>query len=193
MDNWQRVPLYMKFMETNIFGAWVIDPSPHQDDRGRFMRAWCAREFEAHEIKFVPVQANIGFSKKAGTTRGMHFQTAPALEAKLVRCTTGAVFDTLIDLREGSKTYGDWFGVELSAENGRMLYVPEHCAHGYQTLADDTEIYYMASEVFTPSAVRGFKYDDPAFNIKWPLAATAVSDQDRNWPSFDLKNIAKLE
>jgi dTDP-4-dehydrorhamnose 3,5-epimerase len=183
----------MRFVETNISGAWAIEPSPHQDDRGRFMRAWCARDFEAHGIKFFPVQANLGFSKKAGTVRGMHFQTTPALEAKLVRCTRGAIFDVLIDLREGSKTYGDWFGVELSAENGQMLYVPEHCAHGCQTLVDGSEVYYMASEFFTPSAVRGVKFDDPAFGIKWPLAATSVSDQDRNWPSFNFVNCPGLE
>ncbi len=176
----------MRFMETEISGAWVIEPSPHQDDRGRFMRAWCAREFEANGIHFIPVQANLGLSKAAGTLRGMHYQTEPALEAKLVRCTTGAVFDAFVDLREGSSTYGAWFGIELSAENGRMLYVPEHCAHGYQTLLDNSEVYYMASEYFTPTAVRGAKFDDPAFGIKWPLTPTAVSDQDRNWPAFNM-------
>jgi dTDP-4-dehydrorhamnose 3,5-epimerase len=174
----------MRFLETKIPGAWVIEPSPHQDDRGRFMRAWCSREFEAQNIHFVPVQANLGSSKKAGTIRGMHYQTTPALEAKLVRCTKGSAFDVLIDLRKGSKTYGAWFGVELSVDNGRMLYVPEHCAHGYQSLEDDSDVYYMTSQFYSPAAVRGVKFDDPAFGIDWPLAATSVSDQDRNWPSF---------
>ena len=172
----------MRFMETGIVGAKVIDPSPHEDERGRFMRAWCAREFAEHGIDFVPVQANMGFSVRKGTIRGMHFQEAPALEAKLVRCTRGAIFDVVLDLRPESPSYGKWYGVELSAENGRMLYVPEHCAHGYQTLEECTEMYYMTSAFYTPSAVRGVRFDDPAFGIQWPLAATVVSEQDRNWP-----------
>jgi len=172
----------MHFTETDIVGAKVIDPSPHQDDRGRFMRAWCAREFADHGIDFVPVQANMGFSRQKGTVRGMHFQMAPALEAKLVRCTRGAMFDVVLDLRPASLSYGKWYGTELSAENGRMLYVPEGCAHGYQTLEDRTEMHYMASEFYTPSAARGVRFDDPAFGIRWPLPVAVVSEQDRNWP-----------
>ncbi len=172
----------MRFTETDIVGARVIDPAPHADERGRFMRAWCAREFADHGLDFVPVQANMGFSVRKGTVRGMHFQEAPALEAKLVRCTRGAIFDVVLDLRAESLTYGKWYGIELSAENGRMLYVPEHCAHGYQTLDECTEMYYMTSGFYTPSAVRGVRFDDPAFSIQWPLEATVVSDQDRSWP-----------
>ena len=172
----------MRFTETDIIGAWVIDPNPHEDDRGRFMRAWCAREFAEHGIDFLPVQANMGFSVRKGTVRGIHYQEAPALEAKLVRCTRGTIFDVVLDLRRNSRTYGRWCGAELSAQNGRMLYVPEHCAHGYQTLEDYTEIYYMASEFYAPDSVRGMRFDDPAFGIQWPLVATAVSEQDRNWP-----------
>ena len=172
----------MHFTETDIAGAKVIDPSPHQDDRGRFMRAWCAREFADHGIDFVPVQANMGFSRQKGTVRGMHFQMAPALEAKLVRCTRGAMFDVVLDLRPSSPSYGKWYGTELTAENGRMLYVPEGCAHGYQTLEDGTEMHYMASEFYTPSAARGVRFDDPAFGIRWPLPVAVVSEQDRNWP-----------
>jgi dTDP-4-dehydrorhamnose 3,5-epimerase len=172
----------MRFSETDIVGAWVIDPTPHQDDRGRFMRAWCAQEFAAHRLNFVPVQANMGFSLQKGTVRGMHFQEAPALEAKLVRCTRGAIFDVVLDLRPSSTSYGRWYGIELSAENGRMLYVPEHCAHGCQTLEDCTEVYYMTSAFYAPSSVCGVRFDDPAFNIQWPLVSTVVSDQDRNWP-----------
>ena len=115
----------------------------------------------------------------------MHFQDVPALEAKLVRCTRGAIFDVAVDLRPGSWSYGKWYGVELSAENGRMLYVPPRCAHGYQTLADSTEMHYMASEFYTPDAVRGVRFDDPAFGIRWPLAPTVVSDQDRKWPLME--------
>lgn len=169
-------------METDILGARVIDPNPREDDRGRFMRTWCAQEFAEHGLNFLPVQANMGFSVHKGTIRGMHFQVAPALEAKLVRCTRGAIFDVVLDLRQESPSYGKWYGVELSAENGRMLYVPERCAHGCQTLEGRTEINYMASAFYTPKAVRGVRFDDPAFSIQWPLVATAVSEQDRNWP-----------
>jgi len=169
-------------METGIVGARVIDPNPRQDDRGRFLRAWCAREFAEHGLDFLPVQANMGFSAREGTVRGLHFQEAPAVEAKLVRCTRGAIFDLVLDLRPESQSYGKWYGVELSAENARMLYVPENCAHGYQTLVESTEMYYMTSGFYTPSAVRGVRFDDPAFSIQWPLAPMVVSEQDRNWP-----------
>jgi dTDP-4-dehydrorhamnose 3,5-epimerase len=172
----------MRFTTTEIPEAVTIDPTPHLDDRGRFMRAWCAREFAEHGIHFVPVQANMGFSVHKGTIRGMHFQEVPALEAKLVRCTRGRMFDVVLDLRRDSASYRRWYGVELSAENGRMLYVPEGCAHGYQTLEESTEMHYMASEYYTPSAARGARFDDPAFGIQWPLGAMAVSEQDRNWP-----------
>lgn len=172
----------MRFTKTDLAGVWVIDPTPHEDDRGRFMRAWCAREFAEHGLDFKPVQANMGFSIRKGTIRGMHFQEAPALEAKLVRCTRGGIFDVVLDLRPGSPTYGKWYGGELSAENGRMLFVPEECAHGYQTLERFTEIYYMASGFYAPNSVRGVRFDDPAFNIQWPLLPRAVSEQDRNWP-----------
>jgi dTDP-4-dehydrorhamnose 3,5-epimerase len=172
----------MRFTETAIAGVRVIEPEPHTDDRGRFVRAWCVREFAEHGLKFSPLQANMGFSVRRGTVRGMHFQEAPALEAKLIRCTRGAIFDVTLDLRPESPSYGRWCAAELSAENGRMLYVPEQCAHGYQTLEECTEIYYMASAVYCPSSVRGIRFDDPAFNIQWPLVATVVSEQDRNWP-----------
>lgn len=172
----------MRFTETEIASVWVIDPTPREDDRGRFFRAWCSQEFAEHGINFLPVQANMGFSIRRGTVRGMHFQVEPALEAKLVRCTRGAMFDVVLDLRPDSPTYGKWYGAELSAENGRMLYLPERCAHGYQTLEDRTEMYYMASQFYTPGAARGARFDDPAFSIHWPLAVTVVSEQDRNWP-----------
>jgi dTDP-4-dehydrorhamnose 3,5-epimerase len=172
----------LRFAETGIAGAWAIDPSFHEDDRGRFFRAWCSREFAERRITFLPVQANMGLSVRKGTVRGMHFQIEPALEAKLVRCTRGAIFDVALDLRPESLTYRKWYGAELTAENGRMLYVPERCGHGYQTLEDDTEMYYMASQFYTPSAARGARFNDPVFDIQWPLAATVVSDQDRNWP-----------
>jgi len=172
----------MRFTETYIAGSWVIDPNPHADNRGRFMRAWCAREFSEHGIDYLPVQSNMGFSLIKGTVRGMHFQKAPALEAKLVRCTRGSIYDVVLDLRPGSQTYGRWYGIELTAENGRMLYVPENCAHGYQTLEENTEMYYMTSGFYSPNLASGVRFDDPAFGVQWPSDATVVSEQDRNWP-----------
>jgi dTDP-4-dehydrorhamnose 3,5-epimerase len=152
------------------------------------MRAWCVREFAEHGLDFMPVQANMGFSVRKGTVRGMHFQEAPALEAKLVRCTRGAMVDVVLDLRPESSTYGRWYGAELSAENGRMVYVPEGCAHGCQTLEDNTEMYYMTSGFYTPSAVRGVRFDDPAFSIQWPLVPIGVSEQDRSWPFVERRS-----
>jgi dTDP-4-dehydrorhamnose 3,5-epimerase len=175
----------MQFANTDVAGAMVVEPSPHQDDRGRFMRAWCGREFAEHGIAFVPMQANMGLSKLKGTVRGLHYQIAPSLEAKLVRCTRGTVFDLVLDLRPASPTYLRWYGTRLSADNGRMLYVPEGCAHGCQSLEDDTEILYMASAYYDGSASRGVRHDDPAFAITWPLEVSAISDQDRRWPLWN--------
>jgi len=172
----------MRFTSINITGAWVIEPNPQEDKRGRFMRVWCAREFAEHGIEFLPVQANMGFNIQRGTVRGMHFQDAPAQEAKLVRCTRGAIFDVILDLRPGSLSFRKWYGSELSAENGRMHFVPEQCAHGYQSLEEGTEMHYMTSQFYTSSAARGVRFDDPAFAIGWPVAVTSVSEQDRNWP-----------
>ncbi|MBD3848395.1 dTDP-4-dehydrorhamnose 3,5-epimerase [Bosea sp. SSUT16] len=172
----------MHFSKTSVEGAMVIDPAPHVDARGRFMRAWCLQEFAEQGIAFEPVQANMGISTKRGTIRGMHFQEAPDGEAKLVRCTRGAMFDVVLDMRRDSPSYGAWCGVKLSGDNGRMLYLPEGCAHGYQTLEPDTEMHYMTSAFYTPGAARGVRFDDPAFGIVWPLAVTEISEQDRNWP-----------
>lgn len=172
----------MRFAETSLGGARIIDPNPHQDARGRFMRAWCAREFMEQGINFQPVQANLGFSVKAGTVRGLHFQEAPALESKLVRCTRGSLFDVVVDLRTDSPTFAKWYGTMLSADNGRMLFVPERCAHGYQTLEENTEIHYMTSAYYAPDSARGVRFDDPFFAIEWPLAPTSISEQDRTWP-----------
>jgi dTDP-4-dehydrorhamnose 3,5-epimerase len=175
----------VQFTECAVRGAWGIEPTPHIDDRGRFMRAWCAEEFAAHGIHFVPVQANMGFSRRAGTLRGLHYQVPPHQEAKLVRCTRGTVFDVLVDLRPGSPTHGRWYGTELSAENGRMLYVPPLCAHGYQTLEDGSEVYYLTSTPYAPAAVRGLRFDDPTAAIRWPLPACDLSDQDSRWPYLE--------
>ncbi len=152
------------------------------------MRAWCTQEFEQNEIIFTPLQANIGFSHTRGTIRGMHYQTSPADEAKLVRCTRGSMFDVVLDLRPDSPTYRSWYGTTLSAENGQMLLIPEGCAHGCQSLEDDTEFFYMASAVYSPHHATGVRYDDTAFSIAWPLPVTLISDQDRNWPLVQLRS-----
>jgi dTDP-4-dehydrorhamnose 3,5-epimerase len=146
------------------------------------MRAWCSREFTDQGLDFRPVQANMGLSSKKGTVRGLHFQVSPALEAKLVRCTRGSMFDVVVDLRAGSPTFAKWYGVELSAQNGYSLFVPEQCAHGYQVLEDDTEMHYMTSAYYAPDCVRGARFDDPLFAIAWPLKPTNVSEQDLAWP-----------
>lgn len=172
----------MRFLPTPISGAVVIDSILRKDDRGHFLRSWCMKEFSQAGIDFVPVQTNIGFSRLKGTTRGIHLQVSPALEAKLVRCTRGSLFDVVVDLRENSPTRNKWYGIELRADNYRMLYIPEGCAHGYQTLEDDTDLYYMTSQYFTPSAATGVRFDDPAFGVDWPLTPTSISEQDLNWP-----------
>jgi dTDP-4-dehydrorhamnose 3,5-epimerase len=172
----------MRFRETPVAGARLIEPSPREDERGRFFRAWCSREFTEQGIAFLPVQANMGFSVHKGTIRGMHMQMPPAPEAKLIRCTRGRMFDVVLDLRPNSTSFGEWHGEELSADNGCMLYVPELCAHGYQTLEDNTEMYYLTSQFYAPASATGVRFDDPAFGIEWPLPATVVSEQDRSWP-----------
>jgi len=175
----------MRFLECKVSGAWVTEPTPHLDARGRFMRAWCQREFKDRGIEFIPVQSNMGLSLLKGTIRGLHFQTAPALEAKLVRCTRGSVFDVVVDLRPLSPSFRSWYSVELTADNGRMLYVPEGCAHGCQSLEDNAEILYMASAYYSPDHARGVRYDDPVLGIEWPLPVSCASDQDRSWPLLE--------
>lgn len=174
----------MKFTESSLPGCYVIDIEPHRDDRGFFARAWCRNEFEAVGLNGALCQANLSFNAAEGTLRGMHYQLEPHGEAKLVRCTRGAIFDVAVDLRSDSPTFGQWFGAELSEENRRMLYVPESFAHGFQTLCDDTEVYYLVSEFYTPGAERGARYDDPAFGIEWPREVTAISEKDSSWPDF---------
>lgn len=149
------------------------------------MRAWCLEEFDRQGIHFRPLQANMGLSRRRGTVRGLHLQVAPALEAKLVRCTRGSLFDVVVDLRRGSPTYLCWYGTQLTAQNGCMLLVPEGCAHGCQALEDDTEFHYMTSAVYSPAHARGIRHDDPAIGIQWPLAVTSVSEQDRRWPLIE--------
>ena len=176
----------MIFHETDIPGAFMIDLERREDERGFFARAWCVEEFAAHGLATRLVQANLSFNASAGTLRGMHFQRAPHEEAKLVRCTSGSLFDVIIDLRPESPAYKRWIGVELTAENRRALYVPEGCAHGYQTLADGTESFYLVSEAYAPDSEGGVRWDDPAFGIEWPHADNRrLSSRDATWPDFE--------
>ena len=175
----------MIFTETSIPGAFVIDLEERRDDRGFFARAWCAHEFEDHGLNPRLVQVNLSFNERAGTLRGMHMQLKPHEEAKCVRCTRGAIYDVVLDLRPESPTYKQWEAVELSADNRRMLYVPEGCAHGYQTLTPETETLYQVSEFYAPDSEQGFRWDDPAFGIEWPDADNRVlSPKDAAWPDF---------
>jgi dTDP-4-dehydrorhamnose 3,5-epimerase len=174
----------VKFTETKLKGAFIIELEPHYDDRGFFARTFCAREFERHGLKPVVAQCNLSFNKKKGTLRGMHYQVAPVTEAKLVRCIRGAIYDVIIDLRPDTPTYGMFIGVELSAKNRRALYVPDMFAHGFQTLADETEVLYQMSEFYTPGYGRGLRYDDPALNIEWPLPVSEIAEKDASWPLF---------
>lgn len=179
----------MKFTETRLKGAYVVDMVPLEDERGFFARTWCAREFEEHGLNSKLVQCNISYNKKKGTIRGMHYQAAPHQEAKLVSCIKGAIYDVIIDLRAESPTYRQWFGVELTPYSPltphRMLYVPEGFAHGFQTLEDDTEVFYQMSEFYHPECARGVRWDDPAFEIEWPVNGNPViSSRDRDIPFF---------
>jgi dTDP-4-dehydrorhamnose 3,5-epimerase len=174
----------MKFTPLHLSGACAIELEKFEDNRGFFARGWCQKEFEAQGLPARVVQTNISYNKKKGTLRGMHFQKAPFEETKLVRCTRGALYDVIIDLRPHSPTFKRWLGVELSANNYKMILVPEGFAHGFETLEDDTEAYYQVSQFYTPSAEGGVRFDDPAFKINWPLAIQVISDRDRNWPTF---------
>ncbi|MEM8868320.1 MAG: dTDP-4-dehydrorhamnose 3,5-epimerase [Verrucomicrobiota bacterium] len=177
----------MKFTETPLKDAWVIDLETRGDDRGYFARAFCQKEFDAHGIESKVVQSNVSYSKHAGTLRGMHFQKDPAQETKLVRCVRGSLYDVIVDLREDSPTYLKHFGVELTAANKRMLFVPRGFGHGFMTLEDDTEALYMVSEFYSPEFESGVRHDDPALGISWPLEVTVISDKDANWPLLDLR------
>src|SRR4030066_2028723 len=174
----------MIFERTKLRDTYLIEIEKRSDQRGFFARMWCRKEFEKHGLVSHVVQTNISYNSKKGTIRGLHFQIDPYQETKLVRCTRGAIYDVIIDLRPDSPTYGEGTGVELSADNYMMLYVPENFAHGFQTLADNTEVIYQVTEFYTPGSERGLRYDDPAFGIVWPLPASIISDKDKSWPAF---------
>ena len=176
----------MIFTETKLPGAYIIDIEPREDERGFFSRVWCVDEFAEHNLSTNMLQCNVAYNHKRGILRGMHFQRQPYAEVKLVRCTKGAVFDAIIDLRQDSPTYKQWIGVELTEENHRMLYVPEGFAHGYLTLLDKSELFYQVSQVYTPGAEGGVRWDDPAFGIQWPTTANLlISDKDQSWPLYE--------
>lgn len=162
----------------------MIEPEMHEDHRGFFARTFCRREFETHGLNPDVVQCNISFNKHKGSLRGMHFQTPPYSEAKLVRCTAGSIYDVIIDLRPASSTFKKYFGVELSARNRKMLYIPEEFAHGFQTLEDDTEVFYQMSQFYSSEHSRGVRWDDPAFGISWPPGERIIIDRDRTYPDF---------
>ncbi len=177
----------MIFKETKLAGAFIIEPELTEDERGFFARTWCKQEFEAHNLNPNLVQCNISFNLKRGTLRGMHYQIPPYEEAKVVRCTMGAIYDVIIDLRPGSRTFKQWIAVELSAENRVMLYIPEGFAHGFQTLRDNTEVFYQMSEFYHSESARGVRWNDPTFLIEWPSAGTRIiSLKDQQYSDFEL-------
>ena len=174
----------MLFTKSQLEGAWLIDPEPIRDSRGWFARTFCEREFGTHGLETRFVQHSTSQNASRGTLRGMHFQTAPHAEIKLVRCLKGAIYDVIIDLNPGSPTYREWRGGELSAANMRQLYIPKGFAHGFQTLEDDTEVAYLISAPYSAAHARGYRFDDPTLAIPWPHAMTMISDRDLRLPRF---------
>lgn len=172
----------MLFTETKLKGAYIIDIKPIEDERGFFSRSYCKQEFKNYHLNTNIVQANVSFNKKRGTLRGLHMQAAPLGETKLVRCTSGSIYDVIVDMRLESPTYMEWIGVELTAENFRMLYVPEGFAHGFITLEDNTNVTYQVTQVYVPDAEVAFRWDDPAFGIDWKIEPVVISEKDKLHP-----------
>lgn len=172
----------MIFTETALKGVFLIDPEPVRDERGMFMRTWCQREFEAHGISPTWVQSSVSVNNHIGTMRGLHYKSNE--EVRLVRCTAGAIYDVIVDLRPASPTYCQSVGITLSADNRRAVYVPERCAHGFLTLEQDSQVLYYMSEFYVPANDRGFRWDDPVFKIAWPAPILIMSEKDRAWPAF---------
>lgn len=175
----------MKFIATQLESVFILEIEPHEDERGFFARSFCRDEFQARGLNADIAQCSISFNQRRGTLRGVHYQAAPFAEAKLVRCTAGAIYDLIVDLRPDSATYKQWLAVELTAANRQTLYVPEHFAHGFQSLADETEVFYQISETYHPEASRGIRWNDPSFGFRWPLEELVISERDRNFPDFD--------
>ncbi len=176
----------MIFTETRLKGAFIIEPEKLEDERGFFARTFCKKEFEDHRLNPRVVQCNISFNRKKGTLRGMHYQIAPFEEAKLVCCINGAIYDVIIDLRPCSPTFKQWQAVDLTAEDRQMLYIPEGFAHGFQTLDDDTEVFYQMSEFYHPECARGVRWNDPAFGIEWRIVNPIISTRDVRYRDFNL-------
>ena len=175
----------MIFNKTKLGGAYVVEMESIRDRRGFFARAWCSKEFEAHGLISQFVQANLTYSPKRGTIRGLHYQIAPHQEVKLVRCTRGATYDVIVDLRPESPTHKQWLAVELTADNHKMIYIPAGFAHGYQILVDDTEVFYQVGQFYAPEYERGARWNDPAFGVEWPMTSPLIlSDKDKNWPDY---------
>lgn len=175
----------MIFNETKLAGAYVVDPERFEDERGYFARTWSAREFEALGLASRFVECNVSFNRCRGTLRGMHVQLPPNAQAKLVRCTSGAIYDVIVDLRVGSPTFKRWLAVELTAADGRMIYIPEGFAHGFQTLTDAVEVFYQMSSNYAPESARGVRWDDRTFGIDWPPDERTIIQRDREYPDFD--------
>jgi dTDP-4-dehydrorhamnose 3,5-epimerase len=174
----------MLFHETKLPGVFEIQVEPHIDERGFFARLWCQKEFEAKGLNPELVQCSVSVNTGKGTLRGMHFQAHPHEETKLVRCTKGAIYDVVLDLRPSSPRFRDWFAVVLTAVNRKMVYIPEGCAHGFLTLEDDTEVFYQMSEFYNAESARGVRWNDPAFGITWPGKVEVISERDRTYPDF---------
>ena len=176
----------MKFCETPVQGAFEINVERIGDSRGYFGRLWCANELREQGLNTEIKQSNIGFSPKAGTLRGLHYQSPPHDEVKIIRCTRGSVFAVVLDIRRDSPTFRKWHGIELNQDNASKLYAPEGCAIGYLTLEDDSEIYYSTSKFYAPEAATGVRFDDPYFAIEWPGKVKILSDNDKSWPDFSV-------
>ncbi len=174
----------MKFIETKLKGAFVIELEKIEDERGFFARSWCEKEFAESGLNPNLVQCNISFNRKKGTLRGMHYQAKPYREAKLVRCTKGAIYDVILDLRSDSPTFKQWVAVELTSENRKMLYIPEGLAHGFETLEDDTEVFYQMSEFYHPEVAKGVRWNDTAFDIRWMESQPIISEKDKSYADF---------
>jgi dTDP-4-dehydrorhamnose 3,5-epimerase len=175
----------MRLQETELQGAWLVESLPVWDERGFFNRVFCAQEFGERGLETRFVQHSISYTRVRGTLRGLHFQRAPHAEVKLVSCLRGAIWDLIVDLRKESPTFGQWRAYELTAENRQQLYIPKGFAHGFQSLADDVEVGYLISAFYVREAAAGFRYNDPAFGIAWPLTPIAVSAKDQTWPDFE--------
>jgi dTDP-4-dehydrorhamnose 3,5-epimerase len=173
------------FTEMKLGGAFIVELEKHKDERGFFARSWCQKEFKERGLNPRLVQCNISYNYKAGTLRGMHYQAKPFEEAKLVRCTKGSVYDVIVDLCQDSPTFKQYFGIVLTADDRKMLYVPEGFAHGFLTLEDDSEVFYQMSEFYVPDHARGFRWNDPAFGIDWPSGVQVISDRDRSYADFN--------